>query len=424
MALGTNNRGQLVDDNGRVIGFKNRDNSESLALCRVTNGAIDLTPTEVRNAHIAEHAALDLYGTRHSDYSTAMQKWRLAFAKTIYGLGDSKVLVVGDSSIAGSGSTGVSGYNNNTRAGGMPVQLARMFQNRVCEANADGFIGASIQANYANYDYRFTNDGNWTTGNSLNNAIGGAFRTAVAGAVSSVTPSKAWTHAIVYYAQSATQGTFGVGINGGSLTAVNANGSNAMPSVTVSNTTPGLNTLNLVKNNATSINILGFQFYDSTKSQVRIIPAAWPGGKAADLSPNANPWDGTSQITAVAPDLTIIDCTINDWNAATTIGDSVTAGTYIYQINLMVQAAKVTGSVLLVSGAPSSISGNAALAVQQTYVDALSTYASANGCAFLDNWRRMISYELATAFYSDALHRKYVGYADYAATVFKAIGVI
>ena len=338
---------------------------------------------------------------------STLSKWRLALAKSRAGIAPAKILMLGDSTTLGSGGTGISGYQSGTRAVSPAVKLATQLSSFGLNTRSDSIFGAGNLANYGpNYDPRFVYDANWTAGAaSLNQHLNGTFRAAVNGAVMTVTPTKAWTHAKVWYPQSATQGNFKLEASDATTVFVTGNGSNALTSATLTKSgAASLRPLVITKTNATANQICGIEFWDSAVNDVRIVQCGGSGAKAGDFSANTNPWDGLNEVTALAPDLTIINYGINDWNAATATGTFTTA------IQSWITAAKVTGDVLIMTGYPTA-AATTALATQQTYVDILVAQAGA-GVVALDSWRRLGSYETAGVFYADTLHPNGFGYTD------------
>lgn len=353
-------------------------------------------------------------GTSSPAGATSLAKWRAAFSRARAGLAQAKLLVIGDSWVAGSGAANVSGYAG-ARAVSFPVKLAAHLTAAGYPARADGFIGSANQAAYSTYDPRITG---WTSNTVLNGALGGTWSTTTASAVLAITPAGQWDRAQILYAASNSaqvQGSFSPSIDaGGALTTIFANVAPAIGNYVAIAGAPGVHTLNLTKGNTTINNILGVRFWNTTAPDIEIIQMGRPGGVAADLSVAVQPWDSLNELIYVAPDLTYIECTINDWVAATS------TATYTTQIQALITAAKLSGDVILGTGGPSAISSTS-LAQQQIYVDICRTLAVTNDCYFIDQWRRRGSYEANTGMYADTLHYNGAGYADYEQAIFQVL---
>lgn len=344
-----------------------------------------------------------------------LTKWRLALAKSRAGISPAKIVMLGDSTTLGSGGTGTSGYQSGTRAVSPAVKLATQLSSFGLNTRSDSIFGSGSLGTYGtNYDPRFVYDAGWSSSLLLNASYGGTFRGNANGAVMTVTPTKAWTHAKVWYAQAASQGNMSLSASDATTVPIVGNGANALASATlVKSGSASLSPLVITKTNATTNYVLGVEFWDSSLNDIRIVQMGASGAKAGDFAASANPWDGLNELTALAPDLTILNLAINDWNAATATGTFTTA------IQSWITAAKVTGDVLIMTGYPTA-AATTALATQQTYVDILVAQAGANA-AVLDSWRRLGSYETAGSFYADTLHPNGFGYSDAALSMAGAV---
>ncbi len=351
--------------------------------------------------------------------SNAIIKWRRARSRQRQAISNAVILLLGDSVLAGSGSNGTTGYGANQRATNWAVLLAAKLNALGIAARADSVFGAAGQSNYPLYDNRVSvTVPGWSFAMTLNGLPGGSFRSTTNGAALAWTPTSTWDTAKVWYASSSSQGSFNVNIDGGANTLVNAsNATAAIGSVTLTAASVGTHTLNVIKSGTTTVQIVGFEFSDSTKKEIQIIQMGFSGAKALDFVSTSNPWDAGSLIQSLTPDLTIISLNINDWNAPTTLGDTATAGTYIHSLQAIINSAQVSGDAMLLTGDPSAVASYASLATQQTYVDAQIARAAAQGAEALDIWRGIGSYEAATGFYVDTLHPGPVGTDDKAERV-------
>lgn len=342
-----------------------------------------------------------------------LKKARAAFGKVRNGTSNARVLLVGDSTVTGSGANGP-GYVAGGRAKNLPVRLAQLMNSYMIPTRADAIIGSGGTSSYTTFDPRITK-ASWAENAGLNSALGNAFSSSTNGAVLTFTPTNSFDSVQVWYPRAASQGTFTVDIGGASSTAVNASGANALLSTTVT-ATLGTATVNITKTNTSANYVLGIRTWNSAAKEVEIFQAGWSGAVASQFVVTTNAWDSKNQITDLAPDLTIIDITINDAIAATSIA------TYKANLQSLVTACLLSGDVIMSTGIPSIISSQS-LATQQTFIDAAAEVAATNNIMFVDIWRRFESYEISqpVGFYADTLHPSGTGYADWASALFNVI---
>lgn len=344
-----------------------------------------------------------------------LPKFKAALAKTRNGASITKLLMLGHSHIVGSGANGV-GYVAGGRAKNSTVRLTSLLNTYFAPANSHSGIGWGniFGSTLPQYDPRFTLT-NWNTG-SLNNAIGGVYNSNTSGAVMSFTPIGDVDTFIVYYARNPGQGTFNLDIDGGSATSVNANASSAIGVQSISAGSAGSHTLNITKTNSTNNYILGIIAYNSTLKEICVIQAGQSGAKAADIAVSTNAWDGINEILAVAPDLTYIQISINDWVAGTNIN------AFKASVQLLINAALISGDVVLSTDVPSNIS-NATQSVQKNFVTAINELADANGLLVVDLYGRAVDFVTANSLglMADNLHRNGAGYFDDAYFISKTV---
>lgn len=401
------------------------DSFMGVSLSRYTNGVLDTIDDSVpvlgkRNPLTGIVEIIDpatglplAVGGQPAGYNAPLlKKWRMALGKVRNGDANAKVLIVGDSTVSGSGSTGVAGYGTGTRAKSFPVKLAAMLNTHGVATRADSFVGFQSQAALGTYDSRFVLTG-WTL-NMLVAAIGGTLFSGTDGATIAFTPTVQFDRAEVMYVQGSGRGNFTINIDGGAtLATVTGAGASVLMTQQVS-TTLGTHTLNIVKSGTQTNYITGIRVWNSATREVELIQAGAPGAQASDVAVAVNVWDGLNEITKTAPDLTIINLAINAWVLGTNLA------TYLGQMQSLITAAKAVGDVILTSGVPSQIS-SASLALQQTYVDGLKALAASNDCVFLDTWRRFESWELSLGIYTDNLHPNGAGYSDFALAVYEVV---
>ncbi len=352
-----------------------------------------------------------------------LRKLSAALGKTRAGNRNTKVLVLGDSTMAGAGVTGVGGFG----AGGMPLSMCMRLGaelNRIMmPANAHGWFGEGMRggaiaegatgttATVASYDPRLVFGAGWQR-QLIDAGLGGPFfRNTTDTNPLAFTPTAAGSYSanvdtfVVYYVTTSTAGTFSWAIGAGAATNQSCvTGSNGIAKLVIPAGSLAAHTLNLRRVSG-NVWIMGVQAYDSTVKQIEVLVAPWNGGFAANFVGTTQPWSAGNMIPFVAPDLTVIQLQINDAAFATPLS------TYTANLQSLITIAQQTGDVILRSGYPSAITYNAntPLAKQQLYREALISLASQNGIPYDDLFGRLGSYEIQAAIpgggmYADTLH--------------------
>jgi len=181
--------------------------------------------------------------------------------------------------------------------------------------------------------------------------------------------------------------------------------------------TKGIHQINLVPNNDAQMFFGGIVAYDSTVPAIDVIQTAVYGAVSSTFIPNTNIYDQIPTLKFIAPDLTIIDLTINDSNSGTALA------TYQANLQTIITAAKVSGDVLLMVGPPSN-TVQATNGTLDTYIAVLNTLGSNNRCSLVDLKAQWVSYAniQATFPYLDTLHPMTAGYQGPSANGYKDIG--
>lgn len=224
---------------------------------------------------------------------------------------------------------------------------------------------------------------------------------------------------VFYYPTNTTLGSCTVQIDSGATTSVNENlPAGGYTSVTLT-ASLGSHTFNV--NWASGVcfwaSIVG---YNSSSKEISIYNMGWAASLAANWDASTYGWDPINAIALVAPDLTFIDLTINDWNAGTNLS------TYSAEIQALITAAKASGDVILMSGNPSdpTFGSDASLATQQTYVAAMETLAYSNNVPMIDVWTLFggtWSGPNTSGWMFDSLHPNGTGYGMIAGYVNEAL---
>jgi lysophospholipase L1-like esterase len=344
--------------------------------------------------------------------SNNLRRWRKAIGAVRAGTGRARLALVGDSTTAGTGSA--NSGTTNAVPGSYPTLLAALLNSADVPATASSCWGRNM---LPATDPRVAAP-NWVQSSYVLN--GNSMRANGITDTMAFTPGVSWDTAEVWYADLAGSGTFTVNADGGAtLATVTPSGSGALNKVIVTKAL-ATSVLNIARTTGGSVYIAGVVTYDSTSKKVDVCNLGWHGSKVVDwATANAsyiNNVTPVSNLPQVAPDLTVISLTINDWSNAT---DMASYTTYLQAI---ITAALTTGDVIIMSGIPSSPTA-ATTDVQAKYIDAARQIALANNLPFINLTQRWGSYAVSNALgmYSDTLHPLAVGYADVARAVAVAL---
>lgn len=346
-----------------------------------------------------------LYGL--STFKAAVLRAKSGSANTPRG----KIVVIGDSTSmgAGAGTSGTSNLNGAAqkswpqglqRFSGSPIYLSA--NSWWATQGYDNAAGITLTG----YDTRLAQGANWTPNLAT---LGGKVIRYATGAVNnfSFTPTYAFDTFDVYFLKNNGNGTCTVNVDGGSsLGTVNTNSGGALVWAKQTFTcAKGIHQINLVPNNDAQMFFAGIVAYDSTVPGIDVIQTAIYGSVAGSHTTNVNPYDVIPTLKFVAPDLTIIDLTINDSNAGTALA------TYQANLQIIITAAKLSGDVLLMVGPPSNTAA-ATNGTLDTYITVLKNLCAINNCALVDMKDLWGSYTniQATFPYFDTLHLTTPGY--------------
>ena len=183
-----------------------------------------------------------------------LRYWSAALGKMRNGTRNAKLLMIGDSTTVGYGSTGAVGYLSGGRAKNMPVRLATEMNKQYEAANAhaiwcDGNIGSLTTLN--TFDSRVAFGTGWSLIN-INSFGGSAFTCSSSTTSFAFTPTATGCYSasvdtfVVWYAQLPGGGSFSWAIDAGGTTNVStSNASTAVTSVTIPAGSLAAHTLNL-----------------------------------------------------------------------------------------------------------------------------------------------------------------------------------
>lgn len=351
--------------------------------------------------------------------STALllPKWRTAVAGVKSGQNNGKLLALGDSTTFGTGSN--NSNSGNLRPQSYPTQLAAMLSSSGISAFSNSFSGdgASGESTLFN-DFRVTrgswiqNTGNYTLGGSLfvatNNSLG-PFQ---------YLPIYPVDTFVVYYPTLVSGGAlFSIDINGSGSIAINPNTGVSGVASQVISAPLGINTINITWTSGTQAFFGTIRAYNSAQSCVDIINAGWPGATSTNLSLNNSNYAPLPTIGVLAPDLTILNCGINEWLTGSSVA------TYTTNTQAIITECRLSGDVIIVTPNPTA-SSTTPVATQQPFINAMYALAISNNIPLVDVWSRLSPQANYTSLYwtGNALHPNMKGYADISQAIFNIIG--
>lgn len=336
---------------------------------------------------------------------TNLSNWRAARAA-----GAGRVLCVGDSTTAGIWSNG--SFNVDGVVKSYPTQFTTLLNGAAVPASAHSFMGGhniGTVAQATAFDPRLAAVGDVSTDINVG-VLGGDPYVLNTTGVLKFTPTGPVDTYDVFYATKSGLGGFVASFDGAPGGLIVATGSAEGVGKSTVRGTFGQHTLTLTANNTGVVYVIGIVAYTSAARTLDVVNAGWSGGKITNMANAVNGWSSANAIPAVAPALTVIDCTINDWLNATPIAD------YTVAMQALITKAKASGDVVLMIGPPTGGTVNAAQVAGIT--GANYGLASQNNLPVFDVPARWGSYAAANArgFYGagEVVHPSALGYGDIA----------
>lgn len=344
-------------------------------------------------------------------------KFRTALAAVRAGTADARVLCIGDSTTYGSGSQ----FGPPTS---WPARLATLLDAGLFPSARGLFLPPSALVGGSGTDANWTAAAGWSL-NAQGFAGQAAFYSStVSPGVLKFQPGFRADTADVWYLQqnnSSFSGIFTISVDGvGTAATVDTLGATAkMVKVAVPLGSPAAgHYLNFVHTGGNGVWNFGVEFYDSTRKTVRWGNAGLPSTLTSHWAADGATYQSLPNIRAYAPDLALISLGINDAYG------SISKASYKTNLTAIVQAAKASGDVVLVSVPPSTDASPMALEAQ--YRDAAREVAQLTGSVFVDIFGRWGSWAAANAkgYMYDGRHPSDTGYQDIAQAVFDTLAFV
>lgn len=310
---------------------------------------------------------------------------------TAAGGGYTKIACLGDSKTAGAGSGTVNGSNIAMQgaftlsypgrlAAGLPANRRAIYEGYFGDHNAQPLGGiAALAQYYGNVAF----SGTWDRPN-LATIGGGVFRSAANGDTMTITPRSPVNTIDVYIFRVSSNTVVTASDSSGTIGTINIpGGAAAVIKTTISRATASIDPIVFTTTTTTNFVVYcGLEMWNSGLSQTRVLNLGAYGTVASVQASSAALYSPMPVLKQIAPDLTIINLGTND------ITGSVAVASYQADLTTIVQAAKLSGDVILVWPSAGS---NVTPATRAPYRAAMLAVAAANNCVMMDWTELMIA---------------------------------
>ena len=299
----------------------------------------------------------DLYAGSYNSVDSCIWNWKrsnnakaiAAMAGVLDGARRMAVAEIGDSTTIGQSTSDI-GAKSKSR----PSQVAAMLANAGIPTNVQsvfGDSGCNSMAQLSDYDPTITVGTGWVSGSSYTSG-GNLFN-----CLSPDTGIFSWTPVgnvdrfRLRHLTNTGAGIIEYSTDGTTWTTTNQNAAASLVTVNIT-VTRGTNTLRIRRNSGGTVYFCTLEAWDSTTPAIDICNMGWKGGTNYDWSKSTQPWHGLGTLTSFAPDLSIINLTLNSTDLNDVAGDN--AGNFETNYKARSQAiidnVKVTGDVWLCIG--------------------------------------------------------------------------
>lgn len=347
-----------------------------------------------------------------ADNYISMPIWEEARRNQIAGVRSPRIICYGDSTTFGNGSQ--PGTTSDWVQNSYPQQLSNMLNDSDIESSAEGFLGiGNATHNRLTRDHRLTFSGSYGRDNTFP-VIGGYSASVPASQTGTMTftPTEEVDTFLVHFIRGGSTGTLSLSVDGGPATVVNTSTAPNYGPIVV-NVTKGMHTLSIASSAGVTY-VMAVEAYDTTRVPVRITNGGWPNMETANGIVTTYPWSTLNAVSTIwQPDLFIICLGIND-----AVNSGVNKATFKTRLSTMVDRAKLTSDVILVTFMPTSTSITPQ-AKQLEFVDAIKEIGVEKGINVADFFGRVGSYAegVARGLYADTVHPNAAGYQLMAETV-------
>lgn len=356
---------------------------------------------------------LNLMRSSEDFFGGDLTKWVAAKARG--STNPARLAFIGDSNVAGQGA-GTGGFGLvNALANSFPKKIANSFG-----FQKDSFFGDqnSVSVSLNSFDPRITLGSGWAVDSGLSAIFGGRFiigQSAASGKLA-FTPTTSFTKFRYWYPTlSGLNSAVGVYVDGALIDTINQNAASGFTykDYTVSS---GTHTIEFGVGGGTGNGfVAGVEIFDGTDKPV-LLQGGICSGKSADFNSSSNPWHYKSSLVNLAPDFTLIYCTINDADS------SVSNSTYFTNIENLVKAVPNSNGCLCV-GFPFNTAKNLDGTIDD-YARILKNIARDYGWFFIDCRSflgRSYSKANASGYVFDAYHPNASGHDAIATNIYNVL---
>lgn len=347
-------------------------------------------------------------------------KYRQALGKVTVGTGSAKILIAGDSTTWGVGSNGA------------PYQASRTSYPKYLSTILNAGYGVPCKLTGGSPVSGTTpvaDDARWSLGTGWIRSGAGLAGSCAYNSNAAVTPLTYTPDNVgqvdtfdVYYGRHGSFGASSLTVPGWTTGATLAAGA-GVGKATITGPAAANPTLTITPSSTSPVYILYIDSYNSADRQIRVLQAGVPSSQSNNWAQTINA-NSLETIGALAPDLTVFMIGINDSRFSS---GPVSVASYVASVTAVVNRAKLSGDVILMSVVPSNPNSTTYSAAQESlYRDATRQLAIDTGCGYIDIWGRFVSFAVANAagWMNDDVHPKEFGYADIARAVFSALRTI
>lgn len=342
--------------------------------------------------------------------SLLLSNWRIALANVRNGTANARILCVGDSTTLGKGSSTATTFPTNR---GYPARLAQLLNSSVTPVAHS--LGVPVSS-YGSIDNRWTVGSGWGVQGNYFGAGGQACykSTGTSGNLVFTAGVNADSY-YVYYLGNAGLGMLTCTATGGSAVVINTGSlaAGVYRTLVTASAASASNTVALAGSGSNAY-VVGVEPFLSTVPQVLIGNAGVASTQTNDWVQSAANFGAIPFIKTVAPNLTVISLGINDASGA------VVVGTYIANLQLLINAAKVSGDVVLVDFPPLN-NGAPTSTYAPQYIPQILALAQTNNILYASLYARFGSSYLS-ALMADTIHPNDQGYWDWAQFIAGLIG--
>jgi len=326
-----------------------------------------------------------------------------------------KVVLIGDSTTAGYGAT-----SNTNWAGDKALSPSVLIANRLMAAGVPAYdagwygLGTGSASTLTLYDPRVTYGGGWSQYYSANCLGGGFMQSSSSTDTLTFSPGFPYNTIEVYYAVSSGNGSFTLSSGTTVTGTVSTSGSPGIGKQTYAVSLTS-NPINIQATSTTACFIAGVLCYNTNTPGILFINASQGGATTGNIITGSG-FNAEGSITALSPDLSIINMMINDCN-----NGSTTSSTYQSNLSTIVTYCQNYGSVMLATPVPAG--ATTYLTNAASFLTATKAVATTDTCSLVDVSTLMPSYSVQNTLglRFDSLHPNAAGYQFYSSLLANAL---